>query len=107
MYINHQCSSDDEYALSWDNVALRVFLNEITFSPHTRISGETKNPLSQVPVSACGEAHEEDVYIQRQRLHAAVRPAGQEAWVLVLSATGEVSVSTRRYIDYLQHLLLA
>ena len=58
-------------------------------------------------MSACGEAHEEDIYIQRQRLHAAVRPAGQEARVLVLSATGEVSLSTRRYIDYLQHVILA
>lgn len=42
-------------------------------------------------MSAGGEAHEKDLCLQRQRLHAAVRPAGQEARVLVHCATGEVS----------------
>lgn len=58
-----------------------------------RIDGEAEAPLSQVPVPASGEAHEEDVCFPRQRLHAAVRPAGQEARVLVRRATGEVSGS--------------
>lgn len=50
--------------------------------------------LSQVPVSAGGEAHEEDLCLQCQRLHAAVRPAGQEARVLVRCATGEVGAAS-------------
>ena len=70
------------------------------FSDHVIISllrywvrREAEAPLSQVPVSASGEAHEEDICFQRQRLHAAVCPAGQEARVLVCCATGEVSSS--------------
>lgn len=59
----------------------------------SRVWREAEAPLSQVLVSAGGEAHEEDVRFQCQRLHAAVRPAGQEARVLVRRAAGEVSES--------------
>lgn len=58
-----------------------------------RVHREAEAPLSQVPVSAGGEAHEEDVCFQRQCFNAAVCPAGQEARVLVCRATGKVSTS--------------
>lgn len=58
-----------------------------------QLCGEEAASLSQVPVSAGGETHEEDLCVQRQRLHAAVRPAGQEARVLVRCAAGEVGAA--------------
>lgn len=56
------------------------------------VHGAAEAPVPQVPVSAGGPAHEEDICVQRQRLHAAVRPEGQETRVLVRCATGEVCV---------------
>ena len=64
----------------------------VSVSRH-RVRGESEAPFSQVPVSASGEAYEENLYLQRQRLHAAVCPAGQKAWVLVCCAAGEVSTA--------------
>lgn len=58
-----------------------------------RLRGGKEDPLPQVPLSAGWEAHEEDFCLQRQRLHAAVRSAGQEARVLVLCAAGKVSAA--------------
>jgi hypothetical protein len=42
------------------------------------VHGAAEAPVPQVPVSAGGPAHEEDICVQRQRLHAAVRSEGQE-----------------------------
>lgn len=68
---------------------------KLTFPvPLCRVRGGKEDPLSQVPLSAGWKAHEEDFCLQRQRLHAAVRSAGQEARVLVLCATGKVSAAS-------------
>ncbi len=58
------------------------------FRPHG-VQGEAE--VSQVSVSAGWQGHEEDVYFQRQRLHAAVCTAWPQAWVLVCRSPGEVS----------------
>lgn len=76
---------------------MTLLLSKITFPvPLCRVRGGKEDPLPQVPLPAGWKAHEEDFCLQRQRLHAAVRSAGQEARVLVLCATGKVSAASYR-----------
>lgn len=70
-----------------------ILWSSVSFLSRHRVCWEEEASLSQVPVSASGEANEENICFQRQRLHAAIRPAGQEERVLVRCATGEVSIA--------------